>query len=227
MMNRSARELWQAVHHERHMLVADLESLRPEQWRTASLCPGWDVHDVLAHLVDTAKTTRLGFIRRMVAARFDFDNDNASGVAREKATDPQETLAGLRAVMLRTSTPPVALATRLVEAFVHGEDIRRPLGLVRQYPPVHVATALAHQLKTSVMMGGGRERAEGWHLTATDVAADHGAGFTQGTGSEVRGSAIALLLAVSGRPATAHALGGSGAAAFADRLEHLRERDGA
>ncbi|WP_411733916.1 maleylpyruvate isomerase family mycothiol-dependent enzyme [Paeniglutamicibacter sp.] len=205
MTPRRNSALWPVVHTERLALLSDLEILAPEQWKTPSLCPGWDVHDVLAHLTDTAKTTRLGFIRRMFAAGFDFDKDNAAGVAAQRCEDPGETLAGFRQVLLRTSTPPAAPATRLVEAFVHGEDIRRPLGLRGNYPASHVATALAYQLRTNVKMGGGRELAAGFKLIATDTAFEHG------TGHEVRGAAIALLLAVSGRPVEADELSGPGA----------------
>lgn len=203
------------VHDERLELVRDLEPLTSQQWRTPSLCPGWDVHDVLAHLVDTAKVTRWGFVRRMAAARFDFDRDNAVGVARERATDPARTLAELRAVLERTSGAPAAPETRLVEVFVHGEDIRRPLGISRAYPTAHVVTALRYQMRTTVKMGGGKERARGWRLVASD--ADVG----RGAGPEVRGSAVALLLAVSGRPVGVDELTGPGAATFTARAASL------
>ena len=129
-------EIWPVVHAERRALIRDLEDLPARQWATPSLCPGWDVHDVLAHLVDDARTTRLGFLRRLAAARFDFDRCNARGVARERRADPRDTLAAFRAVSGRTTSAPAAPATRLVEAFVHGEDIRRPLGLARAYPVI-------------------------------------------------------------------------------------------
>ncbi|WGW11374.1 maleylpyruvate isomerase family mycothiol-dependent enzyme [Saxibacter everestensis] len=212
MTPRPSSTIWPVVHDERRALIQDLDALQPQQWQTASLCPDWDVHDVLAHLVDTAKATRLGFVRRMVAAGFDFDRDNAAGVARERAEDPGRTLAEFRAVLTRTSSPPAPLATRLVEAFVHGEDIRRPIGISRDYPTAHVATALRYQLKTTVKIGGGKEYAEGWRLVASDVAFEHGAG------QEVRGPAIVLLLAVSGRPVEVGELTGPGAVPFAQRI---------
>ncbi|MDJ0314827.1 maleylpyruvate isomerase family mycothiol-dependent enzyme [Arthrobacter sp. H35-D1] len=206
-------EIWSAVHAERAALVADLEMLAASAWQTPSLCPTWDVHDVVAHLVDSAKTTRWSFVRRLVAARFDFDRDNAAGIAREKAADPSVTLGELLAVSTYTRTPPAALATRLVEAFVHGEDIRRPLGIPGVYPAAHVAAALAYQVKTGVSMGGGKERAAGWRLVASD------ADFAQGEGPEVGGTAISLLMAVSGRAVDATELTGAGAPDFSGALE--------
>lgn len=204
----TAAAIWTAVHSERSALLQDVEQLTTAQWQTPSLCPGWSVHDVLAHLVDGAQTTRLGFIRRLLAARFDFDRDNALGVAREGAGGPAATVSKFRGVLQLSSTPPVALATRLVEAFVHGEDIRRPLGIHRSYPAAHVVTALDYQLKTAVGMGGGRERGAAWQLVASDAHWSHG------SGPELRGTATALLLAMSGRPVAGGELTGPGAAGF-------------
>lgn len=75
-----AATVWDAVHTERRRLVDDLESLSEDRWRTASLCPGWSVHDVLAHLIGSATTTRWGFVRQMAAAQLDFDRTNDQGV---------------------------------------------------------------------------------------------------------------------------------------------------
>ncbi len=205
MTKPSASEIWSVVHQERQALIDDLAILEADEWLTPSLCAGWDVHDVLAHLVDSAKTTRLGFIQRMMVAGFDFDRDNAVGITREKAENAQDTLTAFQEVYSHTATPPAALATRLVEAFVHGEDIRRPLKIRRDYPPTHVARALAYQVKTSVKMGGGKEAAHGLRLIATDTP------FEYGDGPEVHARAIALLLAVSGRPVGADELTGPGA----------------
>lgn len=212
-MTRPPDVLWPAVHEERRALIEDLASLPTPRWQTPSLCAGWDVHQVLAHLLDSAKTTRLGFVARLAAARFDFDRDNATGVTRERADDPATTLDAFRSVALRTSTPPAPRATRLVEIFVHGEDIRRPLDIRRDYPIRPVITALRHQLATTVKMGGGRERARGWRLVASDAE------FTEGAGPEVRGPAVALLLAISGRQVDPTELTGPGVAAFTGHPE--------
>ncbi|MFC4072451.1 maleylpyruvate isomerase family mycothiol-dependent enzyme [Actinoplanes subglobosus] len=199
--------VWLAVHRERAALVRDLESMTVDLWSTPTACAGWDVHDVVAHLVDSARTTRLGFVRDMIAAGFDFDRQNARGVARERRAEPASTLAALRAVVTHTSTPPAPIATRLVEAFVHGEDIRRAIGHTGDYPVAETVQALEFQLRTSVKMGGGRERAAGLRLIASDAPLDVG-----GNSPAVRGSALALLLAVSGRPTRPGELSGPGTA---------------
>ena len=190
----TAGEVWAFVHAERRALVADLADLDAEQWRAPSLCAGWDVHDVVAHLVDTALTGRLRFVRDLVIARGDFDRANARGVRRERRSDPRETLAALAAVTDLTRTPPASLATRLVEAIVHGEDVRRPVSRPRAYSPHMTAHALDYQLRTPVAFGGGRERAGGLRLVDLDT------GTSWGHGREVNARGIDLLLAVSGRP---------------------------
>ncbi len=208
-MRAAAAATWRTVHAERRRLVADLAGLRDDQWQRPSLCPGWDVHDVLAHLVDTARTGRGAFVRDLLVARMDFDRANENGVARHKRQDPRDTIEALRAAADLTRTPPARLATRLVEAIVHGEDIRRPLGITGCYPEQATVEALAHQLRTPVSFGGGRERAAGLRLV------DRRTGAAWGRGKDVEGDALDLLLAVSGRHVERSRLTGSGASDLA------------
>jgi uncharacterized protein (TIGR03083 family) len=202
-------QVWPMVHAERASLIDTLAGLDEEQWAHPSLCAGWTVHDVAAHLVDSARTTRLGFMLGLARARFDFDRQNARGIERERGGSPQHTLERLRQVASRTSTPPGSLDTRLVEEVVHGEDIRRPLGLVRAYPPEAVVRALRLQARTPASFGGAKELVAGVRLSATD------ADVTIGEGPEVRGPALSLLLAVSGRRVALPELDGPGRTALA------------
>lgn len=205
-------DVWPVVHAERASLIELLASLDDDAWQTPSLCGDWTVHDVVAHVVDTAKTTRMSFVAGLVAARFDFDRQNARGVASERGATPTETLARFRAVANRTSTPPAAKATRLVEAFVHGEDIRRPLGQSGHYPTPAVEQALRYQLKTAVSFGGGKEYVAGLRLIADDAA------FVHGEGPEITGPLLSLLVAASGRAAAIDDLAGSGKTMLATRI---------
>ncbi|WP_416974157.1 maleylpyruvate isomerase family mycothiol-dependent enzyme [Streptomyces sp. 4F14] len=198
------RDVWTIVHAERAALISDLEGLADEQWNEPSLCAGWTVHDVAAHLVDSARTTRLGFVAGLVRARFDFDRLNADGVRRGRGSSPAQTLARLRQVATRTSVPPAPLDTRIVEELVHGEDIRRPLGLTRPYPQDAVVRALRLQTRTPVSFGGARELVAPLRLTATD------ADVSIGEGPEVTGPALSLLLAIMGRRVALDDLDGRG-----------------
>ncbi|MFD9869472.1 maleylpyruvate isomerase family mycothiol-dependent enzyme [Streptomyces niveus] len=197
------------VHAERAALIDDLENLDDERWEEPSLCAAWTVHDVAAHLADTARTTRLGFLIGLARARFDFDLQNARGVEHERGGSPRETLERLRQVASRTSTPPAPLDSRLVEEIVHGEDIRRPLGLSHSYPREAVVRSLRLQARTPASFGGAKELVARTRLTATD------ADVSIGEGPEVRGPALSLLLAVSRRRVALDDLDGPGLTALA------------
>ncbi|ANY06346.1 maleylpyruvate isomerase family mycothiol-dependent enzyme [Pseudonocardia sp. HH130630-07] len=196
--------VWSLVRDERTALARDLQPITGDAWETPSLCPGWTVHDVIAHLVDGARTGRARFVGQMIRARMDFDRLNGTGITRERGASPAETLERLTATIPLTRTPPAPPATRLVEMVVHGEDVRRPLGISRTYPLAAVLPALRLQARTSASFGGARERVAGLRLTATDTD------LVLGDGPEVAGMALALLLAISGRPVRADELTGPG-----------------
>ena len=202
-------DVWSLVHAERAAMIDDLARLDDAQWEQPSLCTGWTVHDVVAHLVDVARSTRIGFAVGMVRAGFDFDRQNSRGIERARGTSPRETLQRLREAASRTSTPLAPLDTRLVEEVVHGEDIRRPLGLSHSYSQEAVVRSLRQQVRTSTAFGGAKELVAGVRLAATD------ADVIIGDGPEVRGPALALLLTVSGRQVAFDELDGAGVATLA------------
>ncbi|MFY0407762.1 maleylpyruvate isomerase family mycothiol-dependent enzyme [Solicola sp. PLA-1-18] len=206
--------VWAVVREERARLVEDLAPIGPEGFGRPSQCPGWDVHDVLAHLVDTALTTRRGFVAQMVRSRFDFDRANARGVARHRRPTGHETLESMRRVVDLRRTPPAPLASRLVEAVVHGEDVRRPLGIVPRYPVAAVVDALRYQVRTSVGLGGAREHVADVRLRAGDVELTHG----DAGADEVAGNALDLLMLVSGRAVADEAVEGAGLATLRRRV---------
>jgi uncharacterized protein (TIGR03083 family) len=196
------------VHAERHALIDDPAGLDDAQWEQPSLCDGWTVHDVVAHVIHSARTTRLGFLIEMARAGFDFDLQNARGAERVRGASPHETLERLRDAAALTSTTPAPIDTRLVEAVVHGEDIRRPLGLSRPYPQKAVIRSLKQQARTSASFGGAKELLAHVRLSATDTD------LSIGDGPEARGTVLALLLAVSGRRAALDDLDGTGVTAL-------------
>lgn len=195
--------IWPTIHAERQSLAEDVANLSAEQWQTPSLCSDWNVHDVLAHLVSAAKMTPPKFVTRFAAAGFNFNKFAAKQVAVEGADGPAATLAAFRSVQLRTTAPPGPKETWLGEAFVHGEDIRRPLGIEHSYPSAEVVRTIAFYAKSNAIIGG-RDRVAGVTLKATD------ADFSVGSGPLVEGPAIALLLAASGRISALAELSGPG-----------------
>ncbi|MGY1592933.1 maleylpyruvate isomerase family mycothiol-dependent enzyme [Geodermatophilus sp. SYSU D00708] len=202
-------DVWSMVHTERGALIDDLKDVDDARWEAQSLCDGWTVHDVVAHLVDTAHTTRVRFVVGLAGAGFDFHRLNARGVRRHRGATPQETLERLARAAWRRSTPPAPLDSRLVEEVVHGEDIRRPLGLTRTYAREAVVRALRLQARTPAAFGGAKELVARVRLTAADTD------VSLGQGPAVSGPALSLLLAVSGRRAALGDLEGPGVAALA------------
>ena len=95
---------------------------------------------------------------------------------------------------------------------MHGEDVRRPLGLRRDYPADAVEEALRLQVRTSASFGGARELVAAVRLAATD------ADVTIGEGPEVTGPLLSLLLAVSGRTVALEDLSGAGVPTLTDAL---------
>lgn len=202
-------DIWPTIHAERRALADDLAGLDNAQWQTQSLCTEWTVHDVLAHQLSAAHMTPPKFFVKFAAAGFNFDKFAAKEVARQGAGGPAATLAAFRAAFDRTSAPPGPKTTWLGEAIVHGEDIRRPLGIAHTYPMDAVTRTIAFYADSNAIIGG-RNRVAGLTLTATD------ADFSIGSGPEVSGPALALLLAASGRKSALDELTGPGV----DELRH-------
>ena len=198
-----ADDTWSVIHAERRALAADLANLTPEQWATPSLCPGWSVHDVLAHQVSTAKLTPPAFLAGLIGSGFDFGRFTTKRIAAEGAGGPGATLEAFRAVETSTSAPPGPTTSWLGEVLVHGEDIRRPLGIAHEYPVASVTAVTEFYAGSNVLIGG-RRRVSGVTLEATDTDWSHG------SGPPAAGPARALMLATAGRKAALDELSGPG-----------------
>ncbi len=194
---------WDLIHAERHQLIDDLQPLTTEQWRTESLCPAWNVHQTLAHLVALTKQTPPKFFGKFAMSGFRFDVMVAKDVAREGAGTPAQTLAELAAHVDDTSAPPGPVDSWIGEVVVHGADIRRPLGIAYS-PPVATTRQVADFYKESNLLIGAKNRIGGVRLVATDVDWSHG------TGPEVRGPILSLVQAMTGRAIALGDLSGEG-----------------
>jgi len=203
-------DIWPVVHAERRALAADLAELTPEQWATPSLCGGWSVHDVLAHMVATAKETPPRFLVGMLTSGFRLSRMTEKRIAEERAGGPAATLAAFRGVETATSAPPGPKLSWLGEALVHAEDIRRPLGIAHDYPLASVTQVTDFYASSNVLIGG-KSRVAGVTLQATDTD------WSRGSGPVVSGPARALMLATTGRKAALDELSGPG-------VEILRSR---
>jgi uncharacterized protein (TIGR03083 family) len=203
-------DTWPTIHAERKALATDLQSLTSEQWATPSLCSQWTVRDVLAHLTSAASLTPPAFFAKLAGSGFSFDKMQESGVAAQRGDSPADTLARFEAVETSTKHPPGPGDTWLGEMIVHAEDIRRPLGIKHEYP-TEAVVRVANFFKGSNMLIGSKRRIAGLTLHATDTEWSHG------TGPEVAGPILSLVMAMTGRKAADDDLTGDGVATLRSR----------
>jgi len=201
---------WPLIHAERAALAADLAVLTGEQWAVQSLCGEWTVRDVLGHMTSTAKMTPPRFFAAYAASGFRFNAFTAKGVAQEATAKPADGLANFRDHLKDTTHPPGPVEAMLGEAVLHAEDIRRPLGITREYPP-EALIRVAEFYRGSNLIVGAKKRIAGLTLRATDT------GWSAGSGPEVTGPHLSLLLAMTGRSAALADLSGDGTATLRSR----------
>ena len=201
---------WPLIHAEREALIADLGTLTDDQWATPSLCDAWTVRDVLGHMIATTKMTPPRFFAKMAAAGFRFNNMTAKGVAAEATANPADGLANFRSHLKDTTAPPGPVEAMLGEAVIHSADIRKPLGIPHEYPE-EALNRVGDFFKGSNLIVGAKQRIDGVTLRATDT------GWSTGSGPEVTGPHLSLLLAMTGRSAALADLSGEGLGALKSR----------
>ncbi len=201
---------------ERRRMAELVESLTPGQLYTPSLCEGWTVHEVAAHLCAPWIFGARRILPAVVRHGFRVHRANAE-LVRDLAMDltAEEIGLQLRANAEFVFNPPVVgLLGQLTDLQVHGQDIRRPLGLTHDLVPERMLLSLdfliGPRARGSFVPRG---RLDGLRFVATDLDWVGGEGLLT-----VRGAGEALLLALTGRPAVLDELSGSGTAALHARL---------
>jgi len=197
-------DTWPVIHTERKALAADLQALEAGAWATPSLCEDWTVRDVLAHLTSTATLTPAAFFGGLITAGFSSEKAQRNGIAAHLGAAAADTLSGFEAVLTGVTHPPGPADAWLGETVVHSEDIRRPLGITYAYPPA-VLVQVASFFAGSNKLASAKRRVGDLALHATD------ADWSHGTGLEVRGPVLSLILAMTGREVADDELDGDGA----------------
>jgi uncharacterized protein (TIGR03083 family) len=204
-------KVWALIHRERAVMAGTLAALTPAQWAEPSLCAGWSVHVMAGHILAGAEQTPGNFMKGMVLNGFRFDTLMDRNARRLGTLPPTEIIDRLRARTTTTNRPPAPVMTMLGEIVVHGEDLRRPLGLDSDTSGEAVAACLEMYTRASFPVGG-KKRIAGLRLVAPDVDWSHGAG------PEVSGPGLSLLLAMTGRPAGMAGLTGQGVTTLGSRM---------
>lgn len=215
-------EVGPLVAEERRVLADFLDTLAPADWDVPSLCSAWRVRDVVAHIVHGPTDPHAATVLALVRGGFRVNHVVADRAREWGRQEPAALVRRLREIADDRRAPLFVTGTHvLADLVVHRLDIRRPLRRPRPVPPE------AFRLTADLMVGVGgplaivfahspRRIVEGLRLVAQDVD------WTHGDGPEVRGSADALLLAMTCRPVERGELTGPGASTLLARISQRR-----
>lgn len=201
-----------AVADERRSIAELIDGLDPQQLATESLCAGWDVKTVAAHLVSDFTDGFWGFLASGI--RHGNINRGIDALARRRAgataAEIAETLR--READHRLSPPVTGPLSGLTDVLVHGADMRIPLGISHRPDPRHVARVIDFLTGPTQLGFFPHRRLRGIALQDEDT------GQVWGDGKYVRGSGAALMLGVCGRTVAFESLTGPGVPVLRARL---------
>lgn len=188
-------------------LRALADELEADDWEAPSLCTGWDVKTVYAHLLYGRLISPMQMIAGVVRYRGRIDRwdavtarqwadslslrDLREQFTRETSRWPERGVAGVE-----------PLKAKLADNTVHELDVRWALGRHTELPADRLAAALTTSCATGLW--GNTRRIKGLRLVTEDIE------WSWGAGPRVTGNAQSMLLAVNGRPAGLARLAGDG-----------------
>jgi uncharacterized protein (TIGR03083 family) len=207
-------QIWTAIGAERLRLAGLLDGLADRDWEQTSLCDGWTIRDVAAHL--TLQELGPGAAIGMML-RYRGDTDRAIGErARQRAAawSTGEIVASIRATAgSRRHNFAVTHQETLIDILVHAQDIAIPLSRVYPVPPGPAAVAATRMWTMRWPPPFPARRAmERFRFTATD------ADWSAGQGPRVEAPIGAIMLLSAGRLAALPSVSGPGAPALAAAL---------
>ena len=175
------------------LALADLlEGAADAQWDTPSLCAGWRVREVVAHMTMAARYSEEQFMTELRRCGLDFGRLSNELAARDAELPPGELLAGLRSEVMQHWTPPGGgWHGALNHVVIHGLDVTVALGVPRRPPDATIRVVLDDLTRGGVDAHFGTS-IEG-RLQATDLD------WSYGSGLALRGAAEDLALLLCGR----------------------------
>lgn len=202
--------VWSMIHEEREALHRDLQSLSQSQWDSPSLCEQWSVREVVAHLTAAASVGRIRWFASVFGARFNFDLHNRRRLNEHLGPTPADTLENFRRIITSTTAPLGSPVAWLGEVVVHSADIRRPLGITTT-PRKKAVLKVARFYASRNFAVPSESAIKDLRLEATDGS------FSVGDGPLVRGTPLALTMAMAGRRVYCADLCGDGVATITRR----------
>jgi len=193
---------------ERRELAALLDGLAPSAWVASSLCAGWRVAEVVAHMTMPFRFSAGRFVWELAKSGGRF-NAMADRVAcREAAEISREALvASLRDNADHPWRPPGGGAEgALSHDVIHGLDITTALGLDRRVPLERLEIIFAAMKPKQIKYFG--TDLSGVALRADDLD------WSYGTGAPLAGAAQDLLLVLCNRRLPAGRLRGEPSSRF-------------
>ncbi|MFB7532681.1 maleylpyruvate isomerase family mycothiol-dependent enzyme [Streptomyces sp. NPDC056178] len=190
---RPTAEIRAAIAAERQELAAVLDGLSEEEWDAPTLCAGWRVREVAAHMSLGFRYSLPRMARELVRARGNIHRMTDRCAHKDAATHSTRELAAL----LRDNadhpwTPPVGgFTAALGHDVIHGLDITVALGLGRRVPEDRLRILLESvDARTLKFFGADLQ---GIELRADDLD------WSFGAGTPLSGAAQDLLVLVYGR----------------------------
>jgi uncharacterized protein (TIGR03083 family) len=179
---------------QRGELAAVLDGLPASAWDEPTLCAGWRVREVVAHLTMPFRYNGRRFALELVKSRGRF-NEMADRLARRDAARmaPAELADAVRSNIGHPWRPPGGgFEGALAHDLIHGLDITVPLGRAFAVPEQRLRRVLPASTTEKTVRFFGADLA-GIEFRASDLD------WTLGAGTPVTGTAADLLLAVCGR----------------------------
>jgi uncharacterized protein (TIGR03083 family) len=176
------------------LTLADLLGEATEaQWDTLSLCEGWRVREVIAHMTMAARYSQDAFMAELARHDFDFGRLSNEIAAQDAGLPTGELVASLRSDVMQHWAPPGGgYHGALNHAVIHGLDVTVPLGVPRRSPDGTIRIVL-----DDLTQGGMHQRfgtsVDGRSLQATDLD------WSYGSGPALRGTAGDLAAMLCGR----------------------------
>ncbi|MEV6442013.1 maleylpyruvate isomerase family mycothiol-dependent enzyme [Amycolatopsis sp. NPDC051716] len=193
---------------ERRELAALLGELPPSAWVKPSLCAGWRVAEVVAHMTMPFRFSTGRFVRELAKSGGRF-NAMADRVGRREAAElsREALIASLRDNADHPWRPPGGGAEgALSHDVIHGLDITTALQLERRVPLERLEIIFAAMKAKQVKYFG-------TELTGVSLRADD-LDWSYGTGTPLTGAAQDLLLVLCNRRLPAGRLRGEPSARF-------------
>ncbi|NVI92683.1 maleylpyruvate isomerase family mycothiol-dependent enzyme [Actinomadura sp. BRA 177] len=189
------KEMWRHIAEQRLAVAEALIDLDPDEWERPSLCEGWRVRDVVAHIGLAPEITWGMTLREFARAHGSFHRFIRETAIDRAALPNDELIAIVRRVApAQRLAPGTTTKEPLLDILVHAQDIFLPLGRDFTMPehPALVAADRIWQIPPPFGFGA-KKRLRGFRVSATDAP------WSRGDGPSISGPLQAIVLLISGR----------------------------